>query len=822
MSTQSITTVILIKEDATNNIEIHNYYLDKLNKEGIPKDNILVLPLLYNTPTKIIAKTAKAYLDKLINNIPESVSKLIIADSSYFKFITKVAKVSDHYSAVLLGKYTGYEKYQCVYVPNYKSLFKQPDNKRLIDIGIEALTGSQSTVLIKSAEYGFKHGSDRELLDSLYKYPVLSADIETTGLDLNSEIVSIAFAWSKHDGVAIDLSINGDYYLKRFFESYKGRLIFHNGLFDAKLLIRSLWMEHPTDYIGMLEGLGYFKTFDDTMIMAYLAKNATTGISIGLKNIALEYVGNYALESIEDLSKYTKQDLLKYNLIDALATFYCWEKFNSELNSRPYKEIFQPSLVALLKMMLVGLPMDSDRVKEVHTILKSKEKVLLEQIQENSHVLIFNTKLQQEACTTANAKLKKLVKPLEDFKDVIFNPSSHQQLGTLLFDTLKLPIIDKTKSGAPATSAEVLKDLANHTEDEEILDLLRFVRELADVTKINGTFIKAFMKEKDFLHGNLKLGGTQSGRLASNSPNLTNLPAHGTMGKLVKSCIVAPDGWLFAGADFSALEERIGAILSKDPQRIKCYTDGMDGHSMRAYKYFSDQMPDIDPDDVNSINSIETKYPELRRKSKGPTFALQYMGTAHTLHKRTGFPKDQANQIYNAFHELYKVSGDFNNQNRKFMEEHGYVECAFGLKLKTPIITKCVMNTSITPYEADKEARSANNAITQSWGMLLNRAMNATNKRIEDAGYGTEILPCNMIHDAGYFLVKDTAKCIKFLNDVLIQEMEWNDDDAIRSTDVPMKASLEIGKSWDKLEPLNNNASVEEINALHFRSIISY
>ena len=53
------------------------------------------------------------------------------------------------------------------------------------------------------------------------------------------------------------------------------------------------------------------------------------------------------------------------------------------------------------------------------------------------------------------------------------------------------------------------------------------------------------------------------------------------------------DGWLFAGADFSALEERIGAILSRDPNRIKVYTDGMDGHSMRAYRYFSDQMPDI-------------------------------------------------------------------------------------------------------------------------------------------------------------------------------------------------------------------------------------
>ena len=328
--------------------------------------------------------------------------------------------------------------------------------------------------------------------------------------------------------------------------------------------------------------------------------------------------------------------------------------------------------------MLVGLPMNSHRVKEVHDILAGKEKALNEQIQLNSCVQTFNNVLQKDTCEKANAKLKKLVKTIEEFHDITFNPSSHIQLAHLLFDTLKLPVLDKTKSGAPSTGAEILKDLENHTTDTEILDLLQFIRDLSEVNKINGTFIKAFMQEQDFLHGNLKLGGTQSGRLASNSPNLTNLPAHGPMGKLIKSCIVAPEGWLFAGADFSALEERIGAILSKDPNRIKVYTDGYDGHSLRAQTYFADQMPDIDPTDVASINSIQDKYPELRRRSKGPTFALQYMGTAYTLHKRTGFSMDQAIQIEKAFHTLYKVSQEFNEQNKQFMEQHGYVECAFG------------------------------------------------------------------------------------------------------------------------------------------------
>lgn len=214
---------------------------------------------------------------------------------------------------------------------------------------------------------------------------------------------------------------------------------------------------------------------------------------------------------------------------------------------------------------------------------------------------------------------------------------------------------------------------------------------------------------------------------------------------------------------------------------------------------------------VGVVNSVAKKYPELRQKSKPCTFALQYHGTAYTLHRRGGLPMKLAKEIETAFHELYKVSDEFNEKNKEFMQKHGYVECAFGLKLRTPIISKCILGSSKTPYAAIKEARSANNAITQSWGMLLNRAIIATDRRIEAAGYGEHILPINMIHDAEYFLVKDDPKYVHFLNTVLIEEMLWNEDPLIKSADVPMCSTMEIGKSWFKLTELKNNASVEEI-----------
>ena len=133
----SITTVLLCKETAMESVEVSNHYLEPLVKEGIAMGSILVLPLLYNTPTKIVAKTAKAYLDKLIDKIPNSVHRLIIAESSYYKFITKTAKVSSNYGTVVKGKHPGYLHFTCVYVPNYKTLFQQPENKQLIELGIK-------------------------------------------------------------------------------------------------------------------------------------------------------------------------------------------------------------------------------------------------------------------------------------------------------------------------------------------------------------------------------------------------------------------------------------------------------------------------------------------------------------------------------------------------------------------------------------------------------------------------------------------------------------------------------------------------------------
>jgi len=588
----TITTVILIKENSQDTHLLNVHYIQPLVDNGLTREEITVLPLLFNPDGKIVAKTAYAYLDKLLNAIPSTVTTLVVADAPYFKFITGEKSLKETYGKTVYGKHTGYDRFECVYVPNYRSIFKQPDNEEIIKIGINTISGNKIKIRIDYEDYGYTHGSDKILLDQLFQYPELVVDIESTGLSLDSKILTIAFAWSKYEGIAIDLDINGSYYLRKFFEQYSGKLIFHNALFDVKLLIRWLFMEHAQDFKGMNEGLKHFRNVDDTMLLAYLEKNSTTQFSLSLKDLALDFVGNYAIDT-DNLTQFTKKEILRYNLIDTLATYYLWEKYGHQKTSEAYTTIFRPSIPVLLKCMLVGLPMDNDRVEECQRILTAKEIILSEQIQLNPHVVAFNKILRTQACIAKNKTLKKLCKTVDDFKDLYFNPGSGDQKGALFNGYLKLPVLEKTKTGKPATGAEVLADLKNHTNDPDTLSLIDNIIELEDVKKINGTFISALAKEKDYLHGNLRLGGTQSGRLSANNPNLQNLPSKGSMGKLVKSCFKAKDGWLFCGADFSSLEERIGAILSKDPERIKIYKDGFDGHSIRALKYFPDKMPDI-------------------------------------------------------------------------------------------------------------------------------------------------------------------------------------------------------------------------------------
>ena len=218
------------------------------------------------------------------------------------------------------------------------------------------------------------------------------------------------------------------------------------------------------------------------------------------------------------------------------------------------------------------------------------------------------------------------------------------------------------------------------------------------------------------------------------------------------------------------------SINSHDVIQIKQIenTQGYDGHSLRAYTYFKDQMPNIQ-NTVKSINLIADIYPVLRQQSKGPTFCLTYGGTAYALVNQCGIPLEEAQLIEAQYHELYKVSDDWVRKRVDEGAKNGHVVGAFGLLLRTPIIHQTLLRKSSTPYESSSESKTAGNMLGQSYGLLNNRSANEFQERTLNSKHSLNIRPIAHIHDAQYFMVRNQVGTVKWFNDNLIETMEWQD-----------------------------------------------
>lgn len=243
-------------------------------------------------------------------------------------------------------------------------------------------------------------------------------------------------------------------------------------------------------------------------------------------------------------------------------------------------------------------------------------------------------------------------------------------------------------------------------------------------------------------------------------------------------------------------------------------TEGFDGHCLRAYSYFQDQMLDIDPESVDSINSIADKYPNLRQDSKTPTFALTYQGTHHTL-MDGGFTEEMAKKIEAAYHHLYRVSDEWVAERIAQAGQDGYATVAFGLRVRTPLLKQVILGNSKTPYEAAAEGRTVGNAFGQSWCLLNTRAGIEFNRQVRVSEYRLMIRPCAQIHDAQYFLVDDNIDAILFLNKHLVKAVQWQDHPDIWHDQVKLSGSVDIFyPDWSKSFTLPHDASADQIMAL--------
>lgn len=218
---------------------------------------------------------------------------------------------------------------------------------------------------------------------------------------------------------------------------------------------------------------------------------------------------------------------------------------------------------------------------------------------------------------------------------------------------------------------------------------------------------------------------------------------------------------------------------------------------------------------AGTINSIKKKYSDLRQASKAPTFALTYQGTWKTLVTNCGFSPAEAKQIVAKYHEMYAVSDRWVADKLKSAADTGYVEGAFGLRVRTPLLAQTIAGNRNTPYEALAEGRTAGNALGQSWCLLNSRAANEFMERVYISDYADDILPCAQIHDAIYLLIRDDLNVLHWVNENLIECMQWQDDPLIEHPTVKIGAELDVFyQNWSQSITLPNHATAEQIRSL--------
>lgn len=861
---------VLTKLSSFNRLDLQRHYIQPLNQQGIASEQVIGFSLAYNDKGKAPAGFIKDYLAKLLPALQSiGVNTLYVCDGNYFKVLTKMGKAEPHYGYCLPCKIEGFEHMKVVLGMNHQALIYNPELQNKLDLSLKTLSdtllGSYQPLganIIHSADYPESLDEIEAALEGLHQHPELSADIEAFSLAFNEAgIASIAFAWDQHNGLAflVDylplekaqsmynlLQVPDDLQgvhgirtnnqavkrlLLKFLMEYNGTLKWHNASYDLRSIICALWMQDLLDQDGLLKGLDTLtERFHDTKIIAYLATNSTAGNVLGLKQLAHEFAGNWAVDEITNVLAIEPGKLLQYNLVDCLSTNYVFDKYYpimvEDNQETLYYDLMLPSLKVIIQMELTGMPMEDSQIAVARAELEAEQHAVLKVILNHPLIKPLEDKMTYEAWEKDFQDRKKkaknpdkiLPKNRDGFPRCEFNPNSGPQLQRLLYEEMGLPVLDFTDTKQPAVGGDTLEKLVHHTEDAGEKAFLEAMVGYIGVSKILSAFIPSFEKGvlkadgKRYLHGGFNLGGTVSGRLSSSRPNLQQIPSGSAYGKLIKRCFSAAPGWVFCGADFNALEDRINTLLTRDPNKEKVFTQGYDSHCLRAFYFFPDKLPGI-TEDVEGINSIKKRFPDIRQLAKSPAFALQYSGTWRTLVKNLGFEESLAKQIEANFHKMYEVSNQWVQDKIEEACHKGYAETAFGLRIRTPLLKQSYLGLSSTTNEAAAEGRTLGNAISgQSFGLLNNRAVNAFMKKVWDSPYRHDVLPVALIHDAAYLLVRDDLEIIHWVNQHLPKEMSWQELPELQHAEVKLGAELDVHyQGWHQPITLPNDVSPEEI-----------
>ncbi|WP_031426323.1 DNA polymerase I [Flavimarina sp. Hel_I_48] len=577
-------------------------------------------------------------------------------------------------------------------------------------------------------------------LQNLLKQKSVCFDTETTGLDpITAELVGIAFSWEKGKGFYVPFPEEKDKaqelieQLRPFFEAEGIEKIGQNLKYDIKVLDK---------YNIRLKG----KLFD-TMLAHYLI-NPDMRHNM---NVLAETYLNYTPVPIEELigkkgkNQKTMRDVplekqTEYAVEDADVTFQLKEHFAKELTEAQTQKLFDeieiPLVQVLADMELEGINLDQK-------FLKSLSEEL------NADIISLESKIYEEAGEE-------------------FNIGSPKQLGEILFDKLKL--VDKpkkTRTGQYSTAEDVLSYLA---PDHEIIQHVLDYRGLA---KLKSTYIDALPEQVEPSTGRVHTDYMQTvaatGRLSSNNPNLQNIPIRTERGRQVRKAFVPKnEDYILLAADYSQIELRIIAALSKEENMMKAFTDGQDIHATTAARVF-----DVALEDVSR---------EQRSNAKTVNFGIIYGVSAFGLSNQTELSRSESKELIDTYYKTYPQLRNYMSEQVSYARENGYVSTVLGRRRYLKDI-----NSSNQMVRGAAERNAVNAPIQGSAADIIKIAMINIHKKLRDQDYKTKMLL--QVHDE---LVFDVYKPeLEQVKEMIQTEMEQ-----AYILDVPLDVELGVGENW--------------------------
>ncbi|WP_448327390.1 DNA polymerase I [Sulfitobacter sp. M13] len=604
----------------------------------------------------------------------------------------------------------------------------------------------------------YEHVSDTEALkawiDRIYEFGYVAVDTETTGLDdMVAQLVGVSLCVEPGKACYIPLihKARGSDDLFGSDDLAEGQIPLEDALRlltpmlqDPTILKIGQNMKYDSKIFGQL-GINV-APIDDTMLLSYAMHAGLHGH--GMDTLSERYLSHTPIpikpllgsgKSAITFDKVPLADAVKYAAEDADITLRLWQLFKPQLHrvevTKVYETLERPLVPVLAAMERSGVKVDRDTLSRMSNAFAQKM-----------------AGLEDEIYQLAGRK---------------FNVGSPKQLGEILFDEMALEGGKKGKTGAYATGADVLEDLA--TEH----DLPARVLDWRQLSKLKSTYTDALQDhinpDTGRVHTSYSIAGASTGRLASTDPNLQNIPIRSEEGRRIREAFVAEQGKVLIALDYSQIELRILAHIANIPELKQAFQDGIDIHALTASEMFG-----VPLDEMTS---------DVRRQAKAINFGVIYGISGFGLARNLRIPRAEAQGFIDRYFERFPGIRTYMNDTKAFAKEHGFVQTLFGRKIHTPEI-------SAKGPRAGFAQRAAINAPIQGTAAdVIRRAM----IRMPDAIKGLPATMLLQVHDELLFEVEKGAE--DALIDAARHVME-NAADPVVKLDVKLTVDAGIGSNW--------------------------